>query len=186
MNRGLTAPEPPFDDPSDSLTGAEAVTPTAAQEEKRALDAQPPRSDTSANQREPFQLQPSTAAEPRRRRRSRGRQGRDPVASKYRMTWVLVFFDLPVGTAEERKAAANFRKDLLKEGYIMVQFSVYARPCGSADRVETQVRRLKPKIPPKGEVRSLIISDAQWGRMLVMRSQQKAESEKQPEQMMFF
>lgn len=108
------------------------------------------------------------------------------MASKYRMAWVLVFFDLPVGTPEERKAAANFRKDLVRDGYIMVQYSVYARPCGSADRVETQVRRLKPKIPPKGEVRSLIISDAQWGRMLVMHSQQKVESEKQPEQMMFF
>ena len=102
------------------------------------------------------------------------------------MAWVLVLFDLPVGTPEERKAATNFRKDLVKDGYIMVQFSVYARPCGSADRVETQVRRLRPKIPDKGEVRSLIVSDAQWGRMLVMRSHQRVESEKQPEQMMFF
>ncbi len=102
------------------------------------------------------------------------------------MAWVLVCFDLPVGTPEERKAAANFRKDLVRDGYIMVQYSVYARPCGSADRVETQVRRLKPKIPAKGEVRSLVISDAQWGRMLVMRSQQKVEAEKLPEQMMFF
>ncbi len=107
------------------------------------------------------------------------------MASKYRMAWVLVFFDLPVGTPEERKAAANFRKDLLREGYFMVQFSVYARPCGSADRVETQVRRLKPMIPPKGEVRSLVISDAQWGRMLVMRSQKKAGAEKPPEQLVF-
>lgn len=134
-----------------------------------------------------LRLEPSTVGEPPpARRRSRGRQGRDPVCSKYRMAWVMVFFDLPVGTPEERKSAANFRKDLLKDGYIMVQFSVYARPCGSADRVETQVRRLKPKIPPKGEVRSLIISDAQWGRMLVMRSHLKVEPESQPEQMLFF
>ncbi len=48
----------------------------------------------------------------------------------------------------------------------MVQFSVYARPCGTADRVETQVRRLKSKIPDRGEVRGLMISDAQWGRMI--------------------
>ena len=133
-----------------------------------------------------FSLQPSTAADPPLRRRSRGRQGRDPVCSKYRMAWVLVFFDLPVGSPEERKAATNFRKDLLKDGYMMVQFSVYARPCGSADRVDTQVRRLKPMIPAKGEVRGLIISDAQWGRMIVVRSQQRAESEPMPEQMMFF
>jgi len=102
------------------------------------------------------------------------------------MAWVLVFFDLPVGTPEERRHATNFRKDLLKDGYMMVQFSVYARPCGTADRVETQVRRLKTKIPSKGEVRGLMISDAQWGRMIIMRSQQRADAEKMPAQMMFF
>jgi CRISPR-associated protein Cas2 len=133
-----------------------------------------------------FQLQPPTAAVPPARRRSRGKQGRDPVCSKFRMAWVMVLFDLPVTEPEERKAAANFRKDLVADGYIMVQFSVYARPCGSADRVETHVRRLKSKIPAHGEVRGLIITDAQWGRMLVVRSQKRAESEKMPEQMMFF
>ena len=102
------------------------------------------------------------------------------------MAWVLVFFDLPVGTPEERKAAANFRKDLVNDGYMMVQFTVYARPCGTADRVETQVRRLKTRFPSKGEVRGLIISDAQWGRMIVVRSQQIAEAEKMPAQMQFF
>jgi len=134
----------------------------------------------------PLQLQPLTAADASRRRRSRGRAGRDAVCSKYRMAWVLVFFDLPVGTPEERRDATNFRKDLLKDGYMMVQFSVYARPCGTADRVDTQVRRLKTKIPPKGEVRGLMISDAQWGRMIILRSRQKADAEKMPAQMMFF
>jgi CRISPR-associated protein Cas2 len=152
-------------------------------EEELLPDERPLRS--SSEEAESFELKPSTAAEATPRRHSRGKQGRDPVCSKYRMAWVLVFFDLPVGTPEERKAAGNFRRDLIKDGYMMVQFSVYARPCGSADRVETQVRRLRPKIPAQGEVRGLIISDAQWGRMLVVRSQQKVDSESQPEQMMF-
>lgn len=133
----------------------------------------------------PFELQPSTAADAPRRK-SRGKRGHDPVCSKYRMAWVLVFFDLPVGTPEERKAATNFRKDLIHDGYFMVQFSVYARPCGTADRVETQVRRLKASIPAKGEVRGLMISDAQWGRMIVVRSARPTEAEKQPAQMQFF
>lgn len=141
---------------------------------------------SSLQTNKPFQLQPSTAADPPVRRRSRGKQGRDPVCSKYRMAWVLVFFDLPVGSPDERKAATNFRKDLIQDGYMMVQFSVYARPCGTADRVDTQVRRLKSKIPAKGEVRGLMISDAQWGRMIIMRSQQRAEAEKMPAQMQFF
>jgi CRISPR-associated protein Cas2 len=135
---------------------------------------------------EPLQLKHSTAVDPSPRRRSRGRQGRDAICSKYRMAWVLVFFDLPVGTPKERRDAGNFRKDLIKDGYMMVQFSVYARPCGTADRVETQVRRLKSKIPSKGEVRGLLISDAQWGRMIIMRSQERADPETMPAQMMFF
>ena len=133
----------------------------------------------------PFQLQPSTAANSPRRK-SRGKQGRDPVCSKYRMAWVMVFFDLPVGTPEERRDASNFRRDLIKDGYMMVQFSVYARPCGSADRVDTQVRRFRNHIPTRGEVRGLLITDAQWGRMIVVRGAKKENPEDMPEQMMFF
>ena len=133
----------------------------------------------------PFQLQPSTAAD-KPRRKSQGKQGRDPVCSKYRMAWVMVFFDLPVGTPEERRDASNFRRDLIKDGYMMVQFSVYARPCGSADRVDTQVRRLRNHIPARGEVRGLLITDAQWGRMIVVRGAKKENPEDMPEQMMFF
>lgn len=154
-----------------------------AREELLPRQRPPPSLEEDAG---PFQLKPSTPNQPPPRRKSRGRQGRDPVCSKYRMAWVMVLFDLPVGTPDERRDASNFRKDLLRDGYIMVQFSVYARPCGTTDRVETQVRRLKSKIPPHGEVRGLIISDAQWGRMIVMRSQQKTAAEKMPDQMMFF
>jgi len=158
--------------------------PDSLPDEEELLPDERPR--RSLAEPESLQLQPSTAADHPPRRRSRGRAGRDPICSKYRMAWVLVFFDLPVGTSDERRNAANFRKDLIKDGYFMVQFSVYARPCGTADRVETQVRRLKVKIPPKGEVRGLMISDAQWGRMIILRSQQTAEAEKMPAQMQFF
>ena len=37
-------------------------------------------------------------------------------------------FDLPVLTDDEQKMASHFRKDLLDSGYLMIQFSVYARP----------------------------------------------------------
>lgn len=114
------------------------------------------------------------------------KHARSTVACKYRMAWVIVFFDLPVDTPEARKTAADFRKDLIRDGYFMVQFSVYARPCGSADRVDTQVRRLTPKIPARGEVRGLVITDAQWGRMLVVQSQKKKTPEDMPKQMLFF
>ena len=44
--------------------------------------------------------------------------------SEYRIMWVLVFFDLPTDTKKERKEAADFRKRLIVDGFIMFQFSI--------------------------------------------------------------
>lgn len=114
------------------------------------------------------------------------KRARDNVACKYRMAWLLVMFDLPVVSDSDRRAATNFRKDLITDGYFMMQFSVYARPCGSADKIDTHIRRLKKMIPPHGEVRSLIITDAQWGRMMIVHGSKKAPPEGMPEQLLFF
>src|SRR5487761_1524060 len=46
-----------------------------------------------------------------------------------RILWMFVFFDLPVGTKGERRAATRFRNFLKDEGYMMLQWSVYARVC---------------------------------------------------------
>lgn len=102
------------------------------------------------------------------------------------MAWLLVFFDLPVGTKQERRSATNFREDLLKEGYVMIQFSVYARPCVSQEKVRTQLRRLLPKIPVSGQVRALSITDAQWARMTFIQSDEKHTPEELPTQLTFF
>ena len=114
------------------------------------------------------------------------KQNRNPLANKFRMAWLLVFFDLPVGSKQERKAATNFREDLLKEGYMMIQFSVYARPCVSQEKVRTQLRRLLPKIPCSGQVRALTITDAQWARMKFVQSDEHIEPENLPTQLTFF
>jgi CRISPR-associated protein Cas2 len=111
---------------------------------------------------------------------------RNSYACKYRMAWVLVFFDLPVLTPEQRREAAGFRKDLIKEGFMMVQYSVYARPCQSADRVDSQLRRIKALLPAQGEVRALTLTDAQWGRMAVFHSGKKKAAEDMPEQLLLF
>ena len=47
--------------------------------------------------------------------------------SEYRIMWVLVFFDLPTDTKKERKAYADFRKKLMRDGFTMFQFSIYVR-----------------------------------------------------------
>lgn len=49
---------------------------------------------------------------------------------------IIVFFDIPTKTKRDRKYAGRFRKFLLKEGYCMLQYSVYVRVCNGVDAVK--------------------------------------------------
>jgi len=82
--------------------------------------------------------------------------------SPFRMGWVLAMFDLPVMTRAERRAATQFRNDLLENGYLMIQFSVYARPCVTFEQMELHVARIKDCIPTAGNVRLMFMTDEQW------------------------
>ena len=81
--------------------------------------------------------------------------------SVYRIMWVLVFFDLPTETKKERKTAAKFRKQLLEDGFIMFQFSIYMRHCPSSENAETHIKRVKGFLPDLGQVGILSITDKQ-------------------------
>lgn len=85
--------------------------------------------------------------------------------SEYRIMWVLVFFDLPTDTKKERKAAALFRKELIRDGFIMFQFSIYMRHCPSAENADVHIKRVKSLLPPYGQVGILSITDKQFGSM---------------------
>ena len=74
----------------------------------------------------------------------------------------MVFFDLPVTTKTQRREATGFRKFLLKDGYHMVQFSVYARVCNGFDAVEKHRRRLRTNLPDNGSIRLLVITEKQY------------------------
>lgn len=40
---------------------------------------------------------------------------------------MILMFDMPVETAEEKKAYRKFRQFLMDEGFIMHQFSIYSK-----------------------------------------------------------
>ncbi len=81
---------------------------------------------------------------------------------------ILVFFDLPVITAKERKAATKFRNFLLKDGYHMVQWSVYSRICNGTDAVAMHKSRLNQNLPEKGSVRMLTLTEKQYESIEVL------------------
>ena len=79
--------------------------------------------------------------------------------------WVLVFFDLPTETKKDRKEAARFRKDLVKDGFTMFQFSIYTRHCASSENAEVHIKRVKSFLPEVGKVGILCITDKQFGNI---------------------
>lgn len=96
----------------------------------------------------------------------------------------MVAFDLPVKTKKERRAASDFRTFLLKDGYRMMQFSLYVRPCVTFSRQETHVRRLRMHMPLEGRVQVIYITRAQWMRSIMIHGRPAKEVEPQdlPEQ----
>ena len=85
--------------------------------------------------------------------------------SQYRVMWILVFFDLPTDTKKERKEAADFRKRLMSDGFVMFQFSIYMRHCASVENADVHIKRVKAFLPPYGRVGILTITDKQFGSM---------------------
>jgi len=81
---------------------------------------------------------------------------------------MMVFFDLPVKTAPERRFATGFRKFLEKDGYHMVQYSIYARVCKGYDGVEKHRQRLHAHVPPDGSVRLLVLTEKQYQSMEIL------------------
>ena len=83
--------------------------------------------------------------------------------SKYRVMWILVFFDLPTETKTDRKRATGFRKALIDDGFTMLQFSIYIRHCASAANAEVHIKRVQSFLPQFGKVGILCITDKQFG-----------------------
>lgn len=83
----------------------------------------------------------------------------------YRYMRVIVFFDLPVVTYEERKAYTVFRRFLIKNGFIMLQESVYAKLAPNTTVANSMMNSVKKNKPPKGLIQMLTITEKQFSKM---------------------
>lgn len=100
--------------------------------------------------------------------------------------WLMVFFDLPVTEKAERQAATRFRNFLLKDGYMMIQFSVYARVCNGQDRLDKHMLRLHNQLPKAGSIRALQVTGKQYERMKTLVGNRTNNEKKKAEQLLLF
>lgn len=106
--------------------------------------------------------------------------------NKYRAMWLLVMFDLPTETDQDKKAYVLFRKGIMKDGFSMMQYSVYRRHCASRENAEVHVKRVKSMLPPKGLVSIIGITDRQFGDIKHFWGKKRKKSEPQPQQLEMF
>ena len=106
--------------------------------------------------------------------------------SQYRIMWIMVFFDLPTETKADRKRASRFRRDLLQDGFEMLQFSVYWRHCASKENAEVHIDRVKEVLPKYGKVGILTITDKQFGNMEIFFNANTTKKKNIPQQLELF
>ena len=100
--------------------------------------------------------------------------------------WVFVFFDLPTETRRDRKNYALFRKMLQKDGFSMLQYSIYVRHCNSRENAEVHIKRVKSFLAPKGEIIIFTLTDKQFSMMEFFRSRAPVERPATPQQLEMF
>lgn len=106
--------------------------------------------------------------------------------SEYRIMWVMVMFDMPTETKKERKAYADFRKSILKDGFTMFQFSTYVRHCASRENAEVHIKRVKSILPEAGDIGIMCITDKQFGEIEIFHGKKKCEVEQPCQQLELF
>lgn len=78
---------------------------------------------------------------------------------------LLIFFDLPVETSKERKEYAKFHKFLIKNGFIMMQKSVYSKLVINNVTSTAVKQKISANVPPDGVVEMLEVTENQFSRI---------------------
>ena len=87
-----------------------------------------------------------------------------------RFVRLVLFFDLPQETKTDQRHYRQFVKYLKTEGFIRIQYSVYAKLCINNDSTKTIQKRLKNNVPDNGDIRYLIITERQYQNIVNMNS----------------
>ena len=83
----------------------------------------------------------------------------------YRFMRVIVFFDLPTLTSENRREYVRFRKFLIKNGFLMMQESVYTKMALNQTAATSIVENVRKNKPLEGIVQMMTITEKQYNRM---------------------
>ena len=86
----------------------------------------------------------------------------------YAFMSLILFFDLTVTTKKDRKTYAQFRKYLIQNGYMMMQYSVYCKIFANREAAVKHVANLEKSVPKKGQIRLLLVTEKQYAKIEII------------------
>ena len=86
----------------------------------------------------------------------------------YRFVRVMIMFDLPVETKAQIRTYNKFRKELIKQGFLMMQYSIYIKSCLNKESAHGAINNVRRYLPKDGHVRSMIITEKQFEKMIIL------------------
>ena len=105
----------------------------------------------------------------------------------WRAMWIIAVYDCPMTQEEQRHDYNQFRRLVLQENFIQLQFSVYARHFASMETAQAAIKRLARCIPEGAKVAFFLITDKQFGMTREFFGPRRtAKSVSKPEQVELF
>lgn len=81
---------------------------------------------------------------------------------------LILFFDLPSVTKEEKRLYSRFVKSIKKIGFYMLQESVYIKLALNKQIIDSTVEKVNQILPPNGYVIVLPVTEKQFNNMTIM------------------
>ncbi len=99
---------------------------------------------------------------------------------------LVCLFDVPNVSKKEKKDAQLFREFLLKKGFIMLQWSMYAKHILYNDNIETLSQSIKNRLPENGNLMLIEMTDKQFERIQIFNNYHKNNPPRKYQQLELF
>ncbi|MBR8700619.1 CRISPR-associated endoribonuclease Cas2 [Fusobacterium sp. DD29] len=84
---------------------------------------------------------------------------------------LIIMFDLPMENNTEKREYREFRNFLIKNGFLMLQYSIYVRLCTNQTMADNYIKKIEGSLPSDGAIRGLIITEKQYKKMKIFLGQ---------------
>ena len=88
---------------------------------------------------------------------------------------IIVFFDLPTETALDRREYGKFRRNLIKNGFMMMQESVYCRMVLNGSVQKSVAEIIRRSRPCAGLVQLLTVTEKQFSHMVYITGESSSD-----------